>query len=430
MAFSSDKDEAVAVGLDVVIRELRPPAATFFAIDPDAQVRLHVTRGSGGPASLPRLPFRPDELGETRVVESDDQLTLAVRDGDRLVACVTLWRDSTGPAWSARDRRVAGALQPLVEMAYVWALRSEAGLDDRLPKSLTRRQRQVARMLASGATNIEVAHALSISAETAKSHARAVLAKVGVGSRRELIMALARPATDDPATPPSSDDAARGLLSPVLDWATERIGALAGGCAVLSARLEPVAGAWATARGAAHLDGTLVRRLQRQLFPGDGQSELVSRAMDKRPQARVVELESTDVVTELGLTAPLLTVLRTRGRVAGLTWLSRSPGAPLDQRESAQALRGLHPLLELASAGPLTVAQTPILTLDDLAARGLTPREFAVAQLALDAAPNAEIAASLGISEGTVKHHMSRVLSKCGVRSRTQLIALLARYED
>ena len=173
-----------------------------------------------------------------------------------------------------------------------------------------------------------------------------------------------------------------------------------------------------------------MRRLQRQLFPGDGQSELVSRAMDKRPQARVVELESTDVVTELGLTAPLLTVLRTRGRVAGLTWLSRSPGAPLDQRESAQALRGLHPLLELASAGPLTVAQTPILTLDDLAARGLTPREFAVAQLALDAAPNAEIAASLGISEGTVKHHMSRVLSKCGVRSRTQLIALLARYED
>lgn len=420
----------MAVGLDVVIRELKPPAATFFAIDPGAQVRLHVTRGSGGPASLPRLPFEPTELGQAQVVESDDHLTLAVRDGERLVACVTLWRNSTRPAWSERERRVAAALQPLVEMAYVWALRSEAGLDDRLPKSLTRRQRQVARMLASGATNVEVAHALSISTDTAKSHARAVLAKVGVGSRRELVMALTRSRTGDSTTAPNSDDAAHGLLSPVLDWATERIGALAGGCAVVSARFEPVAHAWATARGAAHLDGTLVRRLQRQLFPGDGHSELVRRAMGKRPQASVVELEPTDVVAELGLTAPLLTVLRTRGRVAGLTWLSRSPGAALDQRESAQALRGLHPLLELASAGPLTVAQTPILTLEDLAARGLTPREFAVAQLALEAAPNAEIAASLGISEATVKHHMGRVLSKCGVRSRTQLIALLARYDD
>jgi DNA-binding NarL/FixJ family response regulator len=430
LAFSSDKDEAVAVGLDVVIRELKPPAATFFAIDPEAQVRLHVTRGSGGPASLPRLPFGVDELGEARVVEADDHLTLAVRDGERVVACVSLWRDSTRPVWSPRDRRVAEALQPLVEMAYVWAVRSEAGLDDRLPESLTPRQRQVARMIASGATNIEVASALSISADTAKSHARAVLAKVGVGSRRELVMALTRSPSDDPATTPDSDDTARGLLSPVLDWATERIGALAGGCAVLSARFEPVAHAWATARGAAHLDGALVRRLQRQLFPGGGHSELVCRAMGKRPEAAIVEVESTDVVAELGVTAPLLAVLRTQGRVAGLTWLSRNPGAALDQRESAQALRGLHPLLELASAGPLTVAQTPLLTLDDLAARGLTPREFAVAQLAVEGAPNAEIASTLGISQGTVKHHMGQVLSKCGVRSRTQLIALLARYED
>jgi DNA-binding NarL/FixJ family response regulator len=139
----------------------------------------------------------------------------------------------------------------------------------------------------------------------------------------------------------------------------------------------------------------------------------------------VLELEPSRVITELGLTAPLLTVLRPNGRVGAVTWLSRNPRATLDQHASAQALRGLHPLLELASAAPLAVAQAPALTIEDLAEPSLTPREYAVAVLAVDGNGNTEIATKLGISEATVKHHMGRVLSKCGVRSRTQLIALV-----
>lgn len=84
-----------------------------------------------------------------------------------------------------------------------------------------------------------------------------------------------------------------------------------------------------------------------------------------------------------------------------------------------------NPLLELASAAPLAVAQAPALTIEDLAERSLTPREYAVALLAVDGNGNTEIGAELSISEATVKHHMGRVLSKCGVRSRTQLIALV-----
>jgi DNA-binding NarL/FixJ family response regulator len=46
-----------------------------------------------------------------------------------------------------------------------------------------------------------------------------------------------------------------------------------------------------------------------------------------------------------------------------------------------------------------------------------------VARLAVGGASNMEIAAQLGITESTVKNRMSRVLKKCGVRSRAQLIA-------
>jgi DNA-binding CsgD family transcriptional regulator len=51
---------------------------------------------------------------------------------------------------------------------------------------LTGRERQVAQLLARGATNEEIARALWISRHTVKDHAKAVYAKLGVASRAEL----------------------------------------------------------------------------------------------------------------------------------------------------------------------------------------------------------------------------------------------------
>jgi DNA-binding CsgD family transcriptional regulator len=51
---------------------------------------------------------------------------------------------------------------------------------------LTPRERQVAQLLARGATNDDIAQALWISRHTVKDHAKAVYAKLGVGSRAEL----------------------------------------------------------------------------------------------------------------------------------------------------------------------------------------------------------------------------------------------------
>jgi DNA-binding CsgD family transcriptional regulator len=52
---------------------------------------------------------------------------------------------------------------------------------------------------------------------------------------------------------------------------------------------------------------------------------------------------------------------------------------------------------------------------------GLTPAERRVAALVAKGRTNAEVAASLFLAERTVASHLTRVYSKLGVRSRTEL---------
>jgi two-component system nitrate/nitrite response regulator NarP len=56
----------------------------------------------------------------------------------------------------------------------------------------------------------------------------------------------------------------------------------------------------------------------------------------------------------------------------------------------------------------------------------LTPRERSIATLVARGQTNREIAAELGIGEGTVKIHLHRIFQKLGVSSRTKL-AVIAR---
>ncbi|WP_431779858.1 response regulator [Microbacterium aurantiacum] len=64
---------------------------------------------------------------------------------------------------------------------------------------------------------------------------------------------------------------------------------------------------------------------------------------------------------------------------------------------------------------------------DQKALASLTPRELEIAQAVARGASNAEISAELFLSIPTVKTHVSRVLGKLGVESRTQAAALILR---
>jgi DNA-binding NarL/FixJ family response regulator len=63
------------------------------------------------------------------------------------------------------------------------------------------------------------------------------------------------------------------------------------------------------------------------------------------------------------------------------------------------------------------------------AMEGLTPREHEVFKLILEGARNAMIAEQLQISERTVQGHVSSVLVKLNVRSRTEAVAAYYRWK-
>lgn len=58
----------------------------------------------------------------------------------------------------------------------------------------------------------------------------------------------------------------------------------------------------------------------------------------------------------------------------------------------------------------------------------LTPREVDVARLVARGMTNAEVAAELYLGEGTVKTHVTSILSKLALRNRTQIV--VAAYES
>jgi ATP/maltotriose-dependent transcriptional regulator MalT len=59
------------------------------------------------------------------------------------------------------------------------------------------------------------------------------------------------------------------------------------------------------------------------------------------------------------------------------------------------------------------------------AGQELTPTELQVARLVAEGRSNKEVAAALVVSPRTVEDHLSRIYQKLGVRSRTQLAALI-----
>jgi DNA-binding NarL/FixJ family response regulator len=145
--------------------------------------------------------------------------------------------------------------------------------------------------------------------------------------------------------------------------------------------------------------------------------------------ATVLRLEDVDDpqvrrrLAALGIGDRMTTYLRSAGTiVASITLLRAAGSRPFDTLD-ARSLRRIQPLLEhsyVCAVQPRQASARPALL-----QIGLTDREAEVADLIGRGATNAEIARSLHVSEATVKTHLSRIYTKAGVHSRTQLAVLV-----
>ncbi|MDQ0596678.1 DNA-binding NarL/FixJ family response regulator [Streptomyces canus] len=101
----------------------------------------------------------------------------------------------------------------------------------------------------------------------------------------------------------------------------------------------------------------------------------------------------------------------------------------LPAEELAQAVRLAHAgvtQLDSSVAARLAAALPHAAPEPPAAAPALSPREIDILRLVARGRTNREIAAQLYLSEGTVKNHVSRILSRLALRDRTQA-ALRAR---
>lgn len=196
-------------------------------------------------------------------------------------------------------------------------------------------------------------------------------------------------------------------------------------------------------------DETLVRHGIRKLLELGGRVEVVAEARDGEEALVQIEQARPDVVL-LDVRLPRL------DGIGVLRALREKPGAPpclvlttFDDREVTLAAiregaRGflrkdvsLDQLLDaietLAAGGTylqpavtesllrgLEGARRPVAGL--VLVEPLTPREAEVLGLMAAAYTNREIAEALGTAEGTVKIHVSNILSKLGARDRTQAV--------
>ena len=115
---------------------------------------------------------------------------------------------------------------------------------------------------------------------------------------------------------------------------------------------------------------------------------------------------------------------------AALAWNNRIRGILTRDVKPARLVAAIRAVTEGLTAVDARFADTlvsPENTFPNISVEALTERELQVLQLVAEGLPNKSIAATLAISEHTVKFHVNSILSKTGAQSRTQAVTLATR---
>jgi two-component system nitrate/nitrite response regulator NarL len=120
------------------------------------------------------------------------------------------------------------------------------------------------------------------------------------------------------------------------------------------------------------------------------------------------------------LTKSIYTVLEggfwvSRAMVADFVHIIREGGA-LERRAKNGEAEGTD------AVSPATIIQTAGASEVEIARLGLTRREVQIIGALVDGQTNKDIAATFGISEYTVKHHLTNIYDKLGVYNRVELV--------
>lgn len=169
---------------DAAIEFVRAHAVDVVLMD----VRMPGTDGIAATREVLRLRPRARVLVLT-TFDLDEYVYAAVREG----ASGFLTKDATPEALADAVVAVADGrpvMSPRATEALLDFVRAGAPQRDtgQALAVLSPREQDVARLLATGASNDEVAHALFLSENTVKTHVKAVLAKLGVPDRIHVVI--------------------------------------------------------------------------------------------------------------------------------------------------------------------------------------------------------------------------------------------------
>ena len=162
-----------------------------------SRVRAFWRATAGQPTALRRSSFLGEVLTPGRIYDSEN-IDWSVAGG-HVALCVSYTNDET----SARSRRssprhaaetLLRLLLPALKVGVTMRLARDREVAAELSLArfgLTRREAQIARLLAQRATNREIAERLDVSPHTVRHHVERIFAKLGIQSRRAVAALLA-----------------------------------------------------------------------------------------------------------------------------------------------------------------------------------------------------------------------------------------------